>query len=289
MRGRCRHRVVIALACSVAVAVSGCTNLFLQPDRRTYFAEVAAATTADDLWLTAADGSRLHALHLPTAGPPRATVLFLHGNAENLSSHIRAVDWLPAQGYAVLALDYRGYGRSEGQATLAAAHEDARTALAHLQAQSTAITGPLVVLGQSLGAAIALRTVATVDDRHGIAAVIADSGFASYRDIAREKLAAFWLTWPLQIPLGWTISDAYAPVAVIDRIAPVPLLILHGDADRVVPPHHADRLHAAAGEPKRVWHLAGARHIEAVRQPDLRQRLLAFLADATRGDDRGAR
>jgi len=205
-------------------------------------------------------------------------VLFLHGNAENLSSHIRAVDWLPAAGYAVLALDYRGYGRSEGGATLAAAHEDARTALAHLQAQDAASTGPLVVFGQSLGAAIALQTVATTGDRRGIAAVIADSSFASYRGIAREKLAGFWPTWPLQVPLGWTIDDARSPIAVIDRIAPIPLLILHGDRDAVVPPHHADDLAAKARPPATLWHLDGVRHIEALRQPALRARLLAWLA-----------
>lgn len=281
VRRRCRRLAVlaaIALLAGLGGVLGGCTGVFLQPDRRDYFAEHPPAVPIREVWLRAADGSRLHALHLPAMTAARGTVLFLHGNAENLSSHIRAVDWLPAQGWAVLALDYRGYGRSEGLADLDAAHEDARSALAHLQSQDAAETGPIVVLGQSLGASIALRVVATTGDRRRIAAVIADSGFASYRRIAREKLAAFWPTWPLQAPLSWTISDRQAAIAVIDRIAPIPLLILHGDRDAVVPPPHAAALHAGAAEPKTLWPIEGARHIEALHRPDVRERLLGFLA-----------
>jgi hypothetical protein len=56
-----------------------------------------------------------------------------------------------------------------------------------------------------------------------------ESTFASYRGIAREKLANFWLTWPLQVPLSWAVDDDYSPVDAIGRVSPIPVLIIHGD------------------------------------------------------------
>jgi pimeloyl-ACP methyl ester carboxylesterase len=148
-------RFARALLLACCVAVSGCTSLFLYPDRVRYYPDRDLETPVEDVWITAADESRLHALHLPAKGAPRGVVLFLHGNAENLSSHVHAVRWLPAQGYGVLALDYRGYGRSEGRARIGSVHEDAQSALDWLAQHVADPPVPLIVYGQSLGAAVA--------------------------------------------------------------------------------------------------------------------------------------
>lgn len=274
-------RWLYAIALLLALALlGGCTSVFLQPDRKHYLPDQALPTPAEDVWITAPGGARLHALYLPATGTPRGALLFLHGNAENLSSHVHAVTWLPAQGYHVLALDYRGYGRSEGHASVDGIHEDARLALRWLQSHSGTL--PLFVYGQSLGGTVALNLVARgdTDSRRRIAAVIADSAFSSYRGIAREKLDSWWLTWPLQAPLSWLVSDAWSPLAVVDRISPIPLLLIHGERDAVVPPQHAAQLFARAGEPKALWPIAGGRHINAMRRDEVRARLLDYLAEA---------
>lgn len=267
------RRWLLLLLCA---ALGGCTSLFLQPDRKPYFAGQALGTAVEDIWIATPQGPRLHALLLPAQSAPRATVLFLHGNAENVSSHVRAVTWLPAQGYSVLALDYRGYGRSEGFASIDTAHADAELALRWLLARDR---GPVIVYGQSLGGAIALNLVARTDAdaRARLRAVIADSAFASYRGIAREKLDQSWLTWPLQWPLSLLISNAWSPIDVIGRISPIPLLLIHGERDVVVPPQHAQQLYAQAGEPKTLWLIPGGQHIDAMRRDELRARLLDFL------------
>lgn len=269
--------VALLLLCTT---LSSCTSLFLHPDHQAYFPGHGPGTPAEDVWIATPEGPRLHALFLPATTTPRATLLFLHGNAENLSSHVHAVTWLPAQGYNVLALDYRGYGRSEGRASVDRVHEDARLALRWLLARDG--EDPLIVYGQSLGASVALNLVARSDapTRQRIRAVIADSGFARYRGIAREKLDQSWLTWPLQWPLSLLISDAWSPLAVVDRISPIPLLLIHGERDAVVPPHHSEALYQRAGEPKTLWRIPGGRHIDAIRRDDVRARLLDFLAQA---------
>lgn len=255
--------------------------MFLHPDRVQYLPGRELDARVEDRWIAAPDGSRLHALHLQAVGTPRATILFLHGNAENLSSHVHAVSWLPDQGYSVLALDYRGFGRSQGQASVEAAHQDAEAALAWLAAQAPERTGALVVYGQSFGAAVAIRLVAQAPERERIAALIADSAFASYRGIARDKLAALWLTWPLQLPLSWLVDDRHAAIDVVGRVSPVPLLLLHGERDAIVDPDHSRRLYAAAREPKALWLIPDGAHIDAVRRASQRARLVDYLNHRT--------
>lgn len=256
--------------------LAGCTSVFLYPDHRRYFADRALSTPAEDVWIEAADGSRLHALYLPAQVPVRAAILFLHGNAENVSSHVYAVNWLPAQGYTVLALDYRGYGRSAGKAGIDAVHEDAQAALAWLAAREPS-TG-LVVYGQSLGGSVAMRLAAFTPQRDRIVAVVAESAFSSYRGIAREKLGQAWFTWPLQWPVSWLISDRHSAIEAVAGISPIPLLLIHGQRDTIVDAAHSQRLYEAAAEPRALWLFPEGRHIDAMRQEAGRSRLLAYLA-----------
>lgn len=269
-------RPLICLLLAGAMGLAGCTQIFLQPDRVAHYPERSFGTPTEDVWIES-EGLRLHALLMPASGKPLATVLYLHGNAENLSTHAHLVSWLPAQGYTVLALDYRGYGTSGGERDIDGAHADAQAALAWLVARGAELTGPLIVFGQSIGASIAIRTVAASPERGHVAALISDSGFSSYRRIAREKLALLWLTWPLQWPLSFLMSDRYAAIDVVAQISPIPLLILHGDADVVVDVSHAQRLYDAAREPKDLWIVPGGNHIDATLHKPVRQRLLDYL------------
>lgn len=258
---------------------SACTNLFFYPDRNTYFSPALWKLTAEDVYLDTRDGVRLHAWLLPASGEPKATILYLHGNAQNISAHIGNVAWLPSQGYNVLMLDYRGYGLSQGVPRLAGLFVDIETAADYITRRDDLRRVPLVVLGQSLGGALAITAAAGLKHKHDIAAVISDSAFSGYRAIARERLDALWLTWPLQWPLSFAFADGYSPRRYVAQLSPVPLLILHGVDDRVVPAEHARRLYESASMPKELWLLPGVGHIQAFSQPQHRERLLAWLGD----------
>jgi fermentation-respiration switch protein FrsA (DUF1100 family) len=142
----------------------------------------------------------------------------------------------------------------------------------------------IVVLGQSLGGTIAITALVRSAYRNRIRALIIEGAFSSYRGIAREKLAGSWLTWPLQWPLSLTIDNQYKPLESIDQISPVPVLIIHGLTDQIVPPHHAEALYAAAREPKELWLVPGADHIQAMFEADTQRRLLAYLTKHCRAD-----
>jgi fermentation-respiration switch protein FrsA (DUF1100 family) len=140
----------------------------------------------------------------------------------------------------------------------------------------------IVVFGQSLGGALATYYVAHSSYRKNINALIVESAFTSYTGIAREKLASFWLTWPLQWPLSLTIDDSYSPLPDIAQVSPIPLLLIHGDRDKVVPLHHGQELFAAAKQPKEFWLVSGGGHIEAFMRKDFQEKLVQYLQRTTK-------
>ncbi|MFL6652127.1 MAG: alpha/beta hydrolase [Sulfurifustaceae bacterium] len=255
-----RLLVIAALGASMA----GCTGVFFQPYRTLVRTPDDIGLAYEDVRFKTADGVALHGWFLPANATACATVLFLHGNAENISTHIGSVYWMPRYGFNVFLPDYRGYGASSGTPSLPGVQADIDAAIKY-------------VLGQSLGGASAVYYAAYGPERARIRALVVDSAFSSHRDIAREKLAGFWLTWPLQYPLAWTIDDDYSPLAAVPRVAPIPLLLIHGEADSIVPVHHSERLYAAAREPKEFWKIEGAGHIETLHSTTVRARLVSYL------------
>ena len=233
----------------------------------------------EDVYFQSRDGTRLHGWWLPAEGKAQGTVLQLHGNAENISTHIGSVYWLPKRGFNVLLFDYRGYGLSGGKPSLAGAVMDVESAINWLLAQNTKDRNNIVVLGQSLGGALGTYAIATSGLSTKIKALVLDSSFDDYRDVAREIFGKIWLTWPFQYPLSWTIDDDYAPVRVIKRISPTPILIIHSKQDPIIPAQHARRLFEAAAEPKTLWMLPDGPHISALFRPEIRDKLVIYMTN----------
>lgn len=269
--GRALGIVLLVLACT------GCNSLIFHPQREHVLRPDQIGLDYRDVEFTAADGVRLHGWFLPAQGERVASLLFLHGNAENISTHIASVAWLPAAGVDVLLFDYRGYGRSAGEPSLDGLHLDFAAALAALRAQPEVDQDRIVIFGQSLGGALAITALADSPEHDQVQALIVEGAFTSYRGLAREKLGDVWLTWPLQAPLSLTIDDRYRPIDAIAELAPLPVLVIQGEADIVVPAHHGRDLYAAAGDPKMLWLLPEVGHIQAFASTEPRRRLLDYF------------
>ena len=267
----------ILLSFCMLIGLSGCTTLFFQPQKNHVLSPERFELEYEDVNFKSADGVMLHGWFLPAQGKAKGTVLFLHGNAENISTHILSVYWLPGRGYNVFMFDYRGYGRSQGQADVAGALADTEAALRTLTERPDIDPDRIVVLGQSLGGALAISAVAQSQLRNHTKAVIADSAFSSYNTITREKMAGFWLTWPLQWLPWLTIDDTFSPVNAIAKISPIPLLIIHSEQDRIIPVHHANHLFNAAQDPKELWISSPGGHIETLTYERNRVKLLQYL------------
>lgn len=277
--------LVAALCC--AAGLSGCLGgLFFHPDQQLYTTPGRFGLAAQELWFEAEDGSPLNgwwipAAQLPPGGTARGTVVHAHGNAANISNHLPQVAWLPAAGYNLLTFDYRGFGQSKGSPSLDGVVADTRAAIAAARRQPGVDAQRLVVLGQSLGGATAVRAVA--QDSVGVKLLIIDSAFDSYRGIAHDAVRGSSLLGALASLAGGSLPGADSDPRTAIATLQVPVLIVHGEQDRVVPVAHAQRLYGAAHEPRTLIRVPTGQHIEALTRPELRARILQAMAQALDG------
>ncbi|MDF2487665.1 MAG: alpha/beta hydrolase [Pseudomonas sp.] len=263
------------------MGMAGCSSLLFYPEPGQPFTPERAKLAFQELTLTAADGTRLHAWWLP-AKPGmevKGTVLHLHGNGGNLAWHLGGSYWLPEQGYQVLMIDYRGYGLSEGTPSLPAVYQDIGAALDWLE-QAPGVQGkPLVLLGQSLGGAMGIHYLAAhPEQRRRFTALVLDGVPASYREVGRFALGTSWLTWPLQVPLSWLVPDGDSAIRSVERLDTPPKLFFHSIDDTLVPMASGIRLYQHA-PPPRVLQLTRGGHVQTFADPTWRQVMLRFLDD----------
>jgi len=270
------HRFILIL---LLLASTGCSGLFFYPSRVMQEGPAVKLFPHRDVVFQARDGVVLHGWYFP-AENARGSILVLHGNAQNLSTHVNSVLWLVKEGFNIFIIDYRGYGWSGGDPDLEGAHRDADAALEKLFSMPETDPDRVVVLGQSLGGSIAVYTITHSPHKDRIRALLLDSAFSSYRRIAREKLDGFWLTWPFQYPLSWTVTDDYSADRWIGKVSPVPVLILHGLNDPVVPLHHGRMLNDAARQPKELWLTARPGHVQSFGDEAVRKNVVEYLLRA---------
>jgi fermentation-respiration switch protein FrsA (DUF1100 family) len=188
----------------------------------------------EDVTFSAADGTRLHGWYFPHRSP-RAAVLHCHGNGGNITGRIEVARRLHQLGASVLLFDYRGYGRSEGRPTEAGVAQDARAARALLAERAGLEETEIVVLGRSLGGAVAVELAA----RDGARGLILESSFTELADIAA-------IHYPF-LPVRLLLRNRF------DALKKLPdyhgeLLQVHGTADRLVPLEFGRKLFEASGQ-----------------------------------------
>jgi len=217
----------------------------------------------EDAWFDAADGTHLHGWFVPCESP-RAVALFAHGNAGNLSHRADLLVQLHRLGVAVLAFDYRGYGRSAGSPTEAGVVADGRAARAWLTKRTGIPESDILLMGESLGGAVAVQLAAEAPAR----GLVLENTFSSVRDVA-----GFHYPW-LPVKLMRTKFDSAAAIGKYHGS----LLQVHGDADTIVPIQFGRKLFEAANEPKKLVVIAGGDHNDP-RTIQFFQALDQFLDD----------
>lgn len=248
--------IILALATSLLMA--GCAqNLFYQPDDILYDVPTHLGLNFEEVTFHSADGTALTGWFIPAAGVSdpklaKGTAIHFHGNAQNISAHWRFAQWLPKNGYNLFVFDYRGYGTSKGRPHAKGVFEDSRAAIDYVRQRPDVNRDRLVIFGQSLGGANALAAVGS-GDRDGVRAMIIEATFTGYSDIASEKVPG----------AGLLMNDDYSPTRYVRRISPIPLLLIHGTADKIIPYSHAERLFELAGDPKQLITVPDGEHIQA--------------------------
>jgi fermentation-respiration switch protein FrsA (DUF1100 family) len=218
----------------------------------------------EDVWFRAQDGTRLHGWYCPCENA-RAVVLYAHGNAGNLSHRSPRMKHLQKDlRVAALVFDYRGYGRSEGTPTVAGILQDARAARKCLAGRAGVGESRVVLLGESLGGAVAADLAGT----DGARGLILESTFSSLKDVAAHHFPK----------LAWLVhADKLDSVTRIGRYAG-PVLQCHGDADRTIPYALGRKLFEAAPGAKQFVRMEGGDHNDPPSADYFRQ-LDRFIRD----------
>lgn len=263
-----------ALACCLA-ALAGCAALdakqrewIFQPSDRTWAGGLAAAEGMQDTWINyqapaSGDTVRLHGLWLGQERADAPVLLYLHGARWDVRGSANRMRRMHELGFAVLGIDYRGFGRSTaGLPSEATALEDAQAAWRWLAAQHPGV--PRYVFGHSLGGAIAVHLAAEVADEAGL---IVEGSFTSIPDV----VGSFKWGW---LPVGPLITQRFDAASRIGQVG-TPVLVVHGSADSLIRPELGQALFERAAEPKRFVLVQGGSHhnTNAVGQTQYRQAL----------------
>jgi fermentation-respiration switch protein FrsA (DUF1100 family) len=250
------------LAITLSIVLYGCRGMIERfvyfPDRK--MTEPPAGIA--ERWLTAADGTRIHAWQALRADPA-AAIVWSHGNAGNVSNRGDLVAALAARGFDVLAYDYRGYGKSEGHPSEAGLYLDAEAAFDAETARGVPAS-KIACFGESLGGAVSIH-LAT---RRPCGAVVVVATFTSLRDVARFHYG----------PLGNLAGARFDSLSLAPSLR-VPFFAAHGDRDEIVPYALGERLFAAVPPPKRFLRLESMHHNDVFDSTVLLDAIAAFVRE----------
>ena len=266
-------RSLVWLAVVVPLVLSGCATLdqkqrewVFQPSKQSWWGGASAAEGMQDVWIEFVSSEtgepvKLNGLWLPQARADAPLLLYLHGARWDVRSSAQRMRRMHELGFAVLGIDYRGFGQStDTLPSEAMAYEDARQAYDWLGREHPG--RPRYVFGHSLGGAIAVALGAQVDDESG---VIVEGSFSSVPDV----VGSFKWGW---LPVGPLITQRFDAESRVGQLGS-PLLVVHGSDDRLIAPTLGRKLYERAKDPKRFVLVEGGSHhnTNAVGQAQYRE------------------
>ena len=254
-----RAQVVLKRAALVlgALIVGGCAylsekqgELIFRPTRDVaWWGSSGADYSSDEQWIPVGhDGAKLHAWWLKSEDPAAPAVLYLHGARWNLTGSVSRIERWRRLGFNVLAVDYRGFGKSTDVApTETYAYEDAEAAWEYLA--KLAPSKRRFIVGHSLGGAIAVELARRRPDAAGL---VLEATFTSVADMVDKSPWGF-------LPVGLILTQKFDALSRIPEVK-MPVLVTHGTRDSIVPVEMGERLYAAAPAPKKLIKVEGAGH-----------------------------
>lgn len=275
----------LAIGSAVVGVLTACGTVVLQHEESRLTFRVARDTPAwyagmpdgvreFDLAVSAGpDAQRIRAWWWPAASgrPDAPAILYLHGARWSLTGQLFRIEELRDFGFSVLAIDYRGFGKSDGETpTEKTVYEDARAAWRWLAAQQPD-PARRFIYGHSLGGAVAIDLAATLSGdgaaraaSPAAAGLIVESSFTTLEEMAK----AVTYRW---LPVGLLLSQKFDSVSKIAKVR-LPVLIVHGSADRLVPARFSEALYRAAAGPKKLLLIDGGTHNNSMRTGALEYR-----------------
>ena len=260
---------------SIVILSVGCSSVFYYPTPFPNVDYSKFTIKLEVIEFESEDGTRLSAWFFPAQGKALGKIIHFHGNAQNLANHFFFLRNAPSQGFDFFIFDYRGYGNSAGSPNPEGLIKDGKAAVRWIHKRKPAL--PLIVMGQSLGGAVALQTLIEMKGEVPVKQIVIDSSFTNYRSVARNIMMKNWITW-LFHPIAWLIVDnSKGPGAEIKKLSPTPLLIIHGEKDQTVDYRFGKQMYELAGDPKEFWSIPSGRHTDFLYRKDWEDKFYTYL------------
>ena len=258
--------------------LTACSSLLYYPTRVYHVNPKKIPTPPEEINFINEKNNKKVAWYFSSPKQSDTLLLIFHGNGQNISAHFANFYWVLEHNYDFFIFDYPGYGGSYGKPTPENTVETGKQALSYVRKRWP--NKKIIIVGQSLGGAVAMRTLIETKDRQSICAAFIESSFDSYQKVGQKIMAKYWLTWPFQWLPFLVFSDEHAPYKEIDKISPTPLLLMHREDDGVVPSLFSKRILAQAKQPKTHYSLPGPGNIDAftgVAKKDNQEIFLNFI------------
>jgi hypothetical protein len=226
---------------------------------------VFGVDTLERISLMTKDGLRLQAFYMPVQTEDTGTIVLFHGNAGHIGHRVAKAAIYHLFGVGVLLVEYRGYGGNDGTPTEEGLYTDGRAAMDFLTKEKNLPPEKIAIYGESLGSGVAVQMATEYD----AAALILETPFSSTAAVASA-------IYPF-IPARLLLKDRYDNIAKIRNIKPMPVLIVHGTEDGVVPFTEGEKLFEAAAQPKRFIPIEGGNHNNLYDFPQTGTEIGAFL------------
>ena len=245
----------------ITLVLVGCQRSFLYfPDKTTPKPDRPGVQAVK--LLSEPDLELMHLYHPPRA-PNGPVVVVFHGNAGHAGHRVRKFRHLLDAGFGVFFAEYRGYGGNPGRPDEAGLTADARAVMAYLQSKDVD-PGRIVLYGESLGTGVAVKMAV----EQPVAGVILEAPYSSIADVAQVH-------YPF-LPARWLVIDKWDVATRVGSVS-APVLVLHGEADRVIPVRFGKRVFELASEPKEALFHPRAGHNNLFRYPEVVERVIAFV------------
>lgn len=273
-----KRLVSIMLASASLLFLYGCQRLFFYPMRPVLYNPEICSAAPENIFIAASDNLTLHGWLFKTKKEdPKGTVIFYHGNANNLSTESLGVLWLLYEGYDIFTIDYRGYGISQGKPSIKGILQDGLDAIDAFMEIKNARKDNLILYGQSLGGAVAAYAAANSPYADKFKVLVLESTFTSWRDMAREAAGKVFITWMFQYPISWSFPKDMASKELLGKSKIKDTVIIHSKSDRLINVSNAEILFKLAKEPKELILVENAEHARIFADFNNRKLLTDYL------------
>lgn len=256
------------------MSITACSkNSIFPTDTKVYDSPSNYENSYQEYYFKSSQDAVLRGWHFRSQGPSQGIIVVTNGMRYNMSERFKKWTWVLKEGYDLFIYDFRGYGASRGEVDMFGFVDDVSAAIAY--AHSLDENLPMVVVGQSMGGAFVIDALAQKNYPY-VKLLVIDSTMQGFALAANHLIKQHFLLWPLfWVPTAITPKGVDA-IDFVDKTKK-PMLFLVGLEDTIIPPEHSMKLYNKAKEPKALWIVEDAKHVECTCRSKVKKDLTELL------------